>query len=374
MWSRPARLPLLVVALLAAAAPVRAAEPARRPLPRRGRRHEGLRVRPRLRSSRGGRGEGRRDGASWRFSATTSTPRGCRPAGDPARGEMESRLDAQLTAARAAGRVVVVPGNHDWGHWKKDGWAAIRREEDFVDERGGPNVTFAPSGGCPGPGRLRPRRRGPADRPGHPLVAPRIREARRARPRPAPRRARTTSSRRSGKRFVPAGGPRTVVLAHHPIESGGRSGSHFGWRDHLFPLTHLRSWFWLPLPVIGTLGVGGRIALRVAAADGLADVPPLEGGDGARLRSRAPVRLGRRPRPQSAGDPPSGPRHELEPDQRRRGRAGSVTPADPIDGTLFAKERPGLHAPRVREGRARPADGGRRPARPESPRFSSPPT
>lgn len=148
MWSRPARLPLLVVALLAAAAPVRAAEPLA-VLYLVGdagvKASESALVFDPLAAAAA------KDGGRSVVAILGDNiyPAGLPPAGDPARGEMESRLDAQLTAARAAGRVVVVPGNHDWGHWKKDGWAALRREEDFVNERGGPNVTFAPSGGCP---------------------------------------------------------------------------------------------------------------------------------------------------------------------------------------------------------------------------------
>ena len=50
-----------------------------------------------------------------------------------------------------------------------------------------------------------------------------------------------------------AGERRVVVVAHHPLSSGGPHGGHFGWQDHLFPLRDVKSWLWLPLPLIGSV-------------------------------------------------------------------------------------------------------------------------
>ncbi len=44
-----------------------------------------------------------------------------------------------------------------------------------------------------------------------------------------------------------------IVVGHHLLESHGRHGGFFTWRDHLFPLTHLVAWLYLPLPVIGSI-------------------------------------------------------------------------------------------------------------------------
>jgi hypothetical protein len=44
-----------------------------------------------------------------------------------------------------------------------------------------------------------------------------------------------------------------MILAHHPLVSGGLHSGHFAWTDHVFPLRHLVSWLWFPLPVIGSL-------------------------------------------------------------------------------------------------------------------------
>jgi hypothetical protein len=42
-------------------------------------------------------------------------------------------------------------------------------------------------------------------------------------------------------------------VAHHPLATGGPHGGHFGWQDHLFPLRDVKSWLWIPLPLIGSI-------------------------------------------------------------------------------------------------------------------------
>ncbi len=59
-----------------------------------------------------------------------------------------------------------------------------------------------------------------------------------------------------------AGTRAVVVVGHHPPASGGAHGGHFGWRDHVFPLRNLKSWLWIPLPLIGS-------AYPIARAEGI---------------------------------------------------------------------------------------------------------
>jgi hypothetical protein len=49
-----------------------------------------------------------------------------------------------------------------------------------------------------------------------------------------------------------------VVVAHHPLATGGLHGGYFGWTDHLFPLRAKKSWLWIPLPGIGSLYPAAR--------------------------------------------------------------------------------------------------------------------
>ncbi|HXV91069.1 MAG TPA: metallophosphoesterase [Gemmatimonadales bacterium] len=163
------------------------------------------------------------------------------------RAEAERRLAMQLAAGDNA-RILLIPGNHDWDHGGADGWAAVRRQEAFVAARG---AVLLPGGGCPGPavidvgtrlrlvlidtqwwlhGGARPEGGdggcGPGSRGG---VVDSLRGA----------------LRDAGSRHV-------AVLGHHPLATGGPHGGHFTWREHIFPLTEVVPWLWLPLPVIGS--------------------------------------------------------------------------------------------------------------------------
>src|SRR5574341_412813 len=90
--------------------------------------------------------------AAVAFLGDNLYPAGMPAPDDRARAEVERRIDAQLDAVRDTGaRVLFVPGNHDWQKSGKDGWASVARQEQYVEARGGPTVSFLPNGGCPGP-------------------------------------------------------------------------------------------------------------------------------------------------------------------------------------------------------------------------------
>ena len=66
--------------------------------------------------------------------------------------EARAVLDSQLSVADGTkARVIMIPGNHDWMNGGRDGYAAIIREQVYVDFLGKPNVKFFPEDGCPGP-------------------------------------------------------------------------------------------------------------------------------------------------------------------------------------------------------------------------------
>ncbi len=216
-------------------------------------------------------------------------PGGLPDSAAPGRRDAERRLEAQIAAVvEHGGRVVFVPGNHDWAGSAPDGWDAVLRQERFVAVHGGAAARLLPGGGCPGPvvvdvgARLRLivldtqwwLHEGP--KPTHPTSAC-----------PADAPDEVTDSLRV---LLAARGDRHVgIVAHHPLLTGGVHGGHFGVLDHLFPLRHLVSWMWLPLPVIGSaypiarasgisaqdLSGSANRAMRAALEHAFAEHPPL---------------------------------------------------------------------------------------------------
>jgi hypothetical protein len=178
-------------------------------------------------------------------------PAGLPAPGHPKLAEMERRLDDQVDVVREAGvRAVFIPGNHDWRG--EDGWEAVRREERRVEARGGPSVSFLPNDGCPGPevvdvgDRLRLVALDTQwwfhghGRPEHPTSSC-----------SADSEAEVVAAFRSA--LESAGGREVVVLAHHPLVSGGPHGGKFGFKQHLFPLTEWKKGLFVPLPIVGSL-------------------------------------------------------------------------------------------------------------------------
>jgi len=86
------------------------------------------------------------------FLGDNAYPEGLPEKDAPGRAAAELRLNTQVDAARASGAATIfIPGNHDWGHTRSEGWDQVRREARYVVERGGQNVRFLPEDGCPGP-------------------------------------------------------------------------------------------------------------------------------------------------------------------------------------------------------------------------------
>lgn len=71
---------------------------------------------------------------------------------DPNRAFYEARINEQLkTVENFKGRVVFVPGNHDWDDGGKDGLNAVRRLEEYIESYLDRGNTFLPDDGFPGP-------------------------------------------------------------------------------------------------------------------------------------------------------------------------------------------------------------------------------
>ncbi|MBK9099231.1 MAG: metallophosphoesterase [bacterium] len=181
-------------------------------------------------------------------------PNGLPAEDDPDRQEYERRINEQInTVVKSGAKGVLIPGNHDWGQDYGDSWERITRQAEYVNDKEIDNVTFLPIDGCPGPEVF--------------SFGEKIRviildsqwwfQDEHLRYAPIDKLCSScTESEITNKldslffifqdKFV-------VVASHHPLSTHGPHGSYFTWQDHIFPLTNVNEYFWLPLPIIGSL-------------------------------------------------------------------------------------------------------------------------
>jgi len=173
---------------------------------------------------------------------------------DPDRKEYERRIDEQINSVVETGaKGVFIPGNHDWAQGNDEFWERIIRQAQYVNDKEIDNVTFLPINGCPGPEVLD--------------IGDQIRIIildsqwwfQDEHLRPAPNdslcsfcteedvtNALDSLINISHDKFV-------VIASHHPLSTHGPHGGYFMWQDHIFPLTNLNEYLWLPLPIIGSV-------------------------------------------------------------------------------------------------------------------------
>src|SRR5919108_1498489 len=276
--------------------------------------------------------------------------RGMPPEGAPDRRDAERRINAQLATVVGTGaRGIFVPGNHDWARGD-GGWEAVRRRGAYVEARGDRRVRVTRADGCPGP---------VVEDAGSQLRLIIMDTQWWLHDGPKPRDPTSTCPADSEQEVVDAlqraiaeGGDRNVVvLAHHPLATGGSHGGHFTWRQHLFPLREFSRRLWIPLPGIGS-------AYPMARRRGISsqDLSSLENR---RMRAMLEDALSAR-RPLIYA---SGPEHNL---QVMRGigavwhlvsGAGSYNHLGPVawsDSTVFAAVASGfMRLDVLRDGRAR---------------------
>lgn len=197
--------------------------------------------------------------------------KGLPPETSPESPEALRRIDAQIDVVLQSGaRGIFIPGNHDWAIGSDDGWEAVKRQERRIETRGAKRAEMLPDAGCPGPVIIDQGERlrliiidtswwlHEGIRPEHPTSTC-----------ACDSEQEVLAALRSA--LQSAGTRATVVLAHHPIASGGPHGAQFGWTDHIFPLRALNRWLWIPLPGIGSAYPIARTA--GAARQDLSSVP-----------------------------------------------------------------------------------------------------
>ena len=191
-------------------------------------------------------------------------PRGMPSEGDAGLDEARKILDYQASVvAGKSARAFFVPGNHDWKQGRPGGWQQLKNEEAYLSSLGLPNVEMLPGGGCPGPVAVTVGDKvvlvamdsqwwlqDPTDRPGE-LSACDCKDE----------KAITNAL----KDIISTYPDKLIVLAmHHPLYTHGEHGGYYTLKQHIFPLTDLKSGLFIPLPVVGSIypisrGVFGNV-------------------------------------------------------------------------------------------------------------------
>lgn len=167
-------------------------------------------------------------------------PRGLPDSGNSDHKDAENRLQAQIDVSKERNATTIfVPGNHDWDYMGPDGWEAIKRQGDYITQHGGsPKVALLPAGGCPGPEWL--------DVGAHVrLVMLDTQWWLHRYPKPLHPESHCRADSRAeiaeslGAALGGAGKRQVIVVAHHPLRSGGTHGGHFSRRAYLIPIIPL---------------------------------------------------------------------------------------------------------------------------------------
>ena len=161
-------------------------------------------------------------------------------------------LDSQINIAEnTPAKVYFIPGNHDWNHEGADGWNTVMREQQYIDLKGGKNVTFYPKDGCPGPVEIKLSEDVLLilidsqwwlhlyDKPGVESDCP----------------YKTKGEVLNELDNIVSKNSKKMIFfaSHHPFKSNGIHGGYYTLKQHLFPLTDMNPNLYIPMPVIGSI-------------------------------------------------------------------------------------------------------------------------
>lgn len=175
---------------------------------------------------------------------------GLAPEGHPDRRHGERVLAAQMAASEPA-RAVFLAGNHDWHIEGPEGWTRALEQRRFL-ARFAPRVRMLPPGGCAGPETL--------DVGAYlrlvlidPIGFGHLADHHEEHVTECPDRSLTEAFLDLAAEIDHPEGRHLALALHHPLITAGPHGGHFGWKQHLFPLTDFWSWAWVPMPVLGSV-------------------------------------------------------------------------------------------------------------------------
>ncbi len=181
------------------------------------------------------------------------------PAGLPADENIKANHDAKSILMNQIdglkdykGKIVFIPGNHDWNEFRAGGLKAIRREGDFLDSIDPSRIQLLPKNGCGGPEVLELNEH---------LVMLILDSQWWIQDWSKEAHINEGCAVQSKEEFIKSfhdlvahyKDKQIIVALHHPLYTQGSHGGHFTLKNHLFPLTAAVKWLYLPLPVIGSI-------------------------------------------------------------------------------------------------------------------------
>ena len=176
---------------------------------------------------------------------------------DSKRAAAEAALNTQLQVVEGFnGKVVFIPGNHDWKKGKSGGHKNVIRMEAYIEEKLQKGNTFLPDSACAGPVEVELDENTV-------LIAIDTQWF----------LQKSTNSKGENSwcdevlsesdfliqlddALIRNQDKNVIVAGHHPVMSNSHHGGKFSWKQHLFPLTEAADNFYLPLPVVGSIYPG----------------------------------------------------------------------------------------------------------------------
>jgi predicted phosphodiesterase len=180
-------------------------------------------------------------------------PKGLPPEEDRKHEASEKKLIAQLEIFKNyKGRVTYIGGNHDWDKGRKDGYAYILRQEEYIVNYLNDKEAFLPARSCPGPVAIQLA-------PGILMLVLNTQWFVQKGIRPIGKGYGCEQEnpedffKQLEKLLKENQHQRILILGHHPLYSNALHGGKFTLKQHLFPLTAANKKAFIPFPVVGSI-------------------------------------------------------------------------------------------------------------------------
>jgi hypothetical protein len=169
------------------------------------------------------------------------------------REQKENYLKEQMNIVKNfKGKKIFIPGNHDWNKSRIGGLAALKRQEEFVENYSDSTNLFLPSNGCAGPVEIKMN--------GNLVIIAIDSEWWLTNNARSDRYEQGCSAITEDQVIAQVNdillrnkGKNIVFTEHHPLFTNGKHGGYFTLKDYFFPLTLVKDNLYIPLPIIGSI-------------------------------------------------------------------------------------------------------------------------